>query len=64
MSQINNLNELNKGSSKMKKSVKSFNPKIRDSDRSYDIIKAHGGQIKVETKVDEGTELIIQLPFV
>ena len=31
---------------------------------SYDIIKAHGGQIKVETKVDEGTEFIIQLPFV
>ncbi len=64
MSQINNMNEFNKGSSKMKKSVKSFNPKIRDSDRSYDIIKAHGRQIKVETKVDEGTEFIIQSSFV
>ena len=29
---------------------------------SYDIIKAHGGEIKVETKVGEGSEFIIQLP--
>ncbi|MEO8713200.1 MAG: hypothetical protein ABI405_13805 [Parafilimonas sp.] len=38
----------------------------------YDIIKAHGGEIKVESKVDEGnpdkfgkdkgTECIIQIP--
>ena len=31
---------------------------------SYDIIKAHGGDIKVETKEGEGTELIVQLPAV
>jgi signal transduction histidine kinase len=38
---------------------------------SYDIIKAHGGEIsvgipseKVETKEGEGTEFIIQLPAV
>ena len=31
---------------------------------SYDIVKAHGGEIKVETKEGEGTEFIIQLPFV
>jgi len=31
---------------------------------SYDIVKAHGGEIKVETKEDEGSEFIIQLPFV
>jgi two-component system NtrC family sensor kinase len=31
---------------------------------SYDIIKAHGGEIKVETKESEGTEFIIQLPVV
>ena len=31
---------------------------------SYDIIKAHGGEIKVETKEWEGSEFIIQLPFV
>ncbi len=29
---------------------------------SYDIIKAHGGDIKVETKESEGSEFIIQLP--
>ncbi|HZW70651.1 MAG TPA: ATP-binding protein, partial [Hanamia sp.] len=28
---------------------------------SYDIVKAHGGEIKVETKEREGTEFIIQL---
>jgi len=30
---------------------------------SYDIIKAHGGEIKVETKEGEGAEFIIQLPI-
>jgi signal transduction histidine kinase len=29
----------------------------------YDIIKAHGGEIKVETKEGEGSEFIIQLPL-
>jgi signal transduction histidine kinase len=29
---------------------------------SYDIIKAHGGEIKVETKEGEGAEFIILLP--
>ena len=29
---------------------------------SYDIIKAHGGEIKVETKEHEGSQFIIQLP--
>jgi len=29
---------------------------------SYDITKAHGGEIKVETKEGEGSEFIIQLP--
>lgn len=28
---------------------------------SYDIIKAHGGELKVETKEGEGTEFIILL---
>ncbi len=31
---------------------------------SYDIVRAHGGEIKVETKEGEGTEFIIQLPVV
>ncbi|ULQ50920.1 tetratricopeptide repeat-containing sensor histidine kinase [Flavihumibacter fluvii] len=30
---------------------------------SYDIIKAHGGEIKVETKEGEGTEFNIKLPM-
>ena len=29
---------------------------------SYDIIKAHGGEIKVESKEGEGCEFVIQLP--
>jgi len=31
---------------------------------AYDIIKAHGGEIKVETREGEGSEFIIQLPVV
>lgn len=30
---------------------------------SYDIIKAHGGDIKVETKENEFTEFVIHLPI-
>jgi signal transduction histidine kinase len=30
---------------------------------SYDIIKAHGGEIKVGTKEGEGSEFVIQLPL-
>jgi signal transduction histidine kinase len=30
---------------------------------SYDIVKAHGGKIKVETQEDLGSEFIIQLPI-
>jgi signal transduction histidine kinase len=29
---------------------------------SYDIVRAHGGEIKVETEIEEGTIFIIQLP--
>ena len=31
---------------------------------AYDIVKAHGGELKVETKEGKGTEFIIQLPVV
>jgi two-component system, NtrC family, sensor kinase len=31
---------------------------------SYDIVKAHGGELKVETKGGEGSEFVIQLPIV
>ena len=30
---------------------------------SYDIVKAHGGDLKVETKEGEGSKFIIQLPI-
>lgn len=30
---------------------------------SYDIIKSHGGEIKVESKEGKGTEFTIQLPL-
>ena len=30
---------------------------------SYDIIKAHGGELKVETKEGEGSEFIVRLPI-
>ena len=31
---------------------------------SYDIVKAHGGEIKVKTTEGEGSEFVIKLPFV
>ena len=30
---------------------------------SYDIAKAHGGELKVETKEGEGSEFIVDLPL-
>jgi signal transduction histidine kinase len=30
---------------------------------SYDIVKAHGGEIRVNTKENEGSEFIIELPL-
>ena len=30
---------------------------------AYDIVKAHGGELKVETKENEGSEFVIQLPL-
>ena len=46
------------------KSVKSGNPFKFVIQTSYDIIKAHGGEIKVETREGEGAEFIIKLPVV
>ncbi len=43
------------------KSVKSINPCASVIQTSYDIIKAHGGELKVETKENEGTTFTIQL---
>ncbi len=44
------------------KSHKSYNPINHGSDNSYDIIKAHDGEIKVETKEGEFGEFVIMLP--
>ena len=61
----------------MKKSVKSVNPCLAGRQAwqsviqtSYDIVKAHGGEITVESKSGEGlpagqtgSEFIISIPF-
>jgi two-component system NtrC family sensor kinase len=44
------------------KSVKSISPIKSVIQIIYDIVKAHGGEIKVKTKEGEGSEFIIQLP--
>jgi hypothetical protein len=44
-------------------SVKSRNPWSSVIQTTNDIIKAHGGILKVESKEGEGTQLIIQLPL-
>ncbi len=44
------------------KSVQSIDPCQSVIQTFYDIVKAHGGELKVETKEGEGSEFIIQLP--
>ena len=44
------------------KSVQSINPIKSVIQTSYDIVKAHGGELKVETIQGEGSTFIIQLP--
>jgi signal transduction histidine kinase len=46
------------------KSVKSINQCKSVIQTSYDIIKAHGGEMKANSKEGEGAEFIIQLPIV
>ena len=45
------------------KSVKSLNQFKSVIQTVYDIVKAHGGELKVETKEGNGTKFIIQLPI-
>ena len=45
-----------------KKSVKSENQCKSVIQTSYDIVKAHGGESKVEAKDGKGSEFIIALP--
>jgi K+-sensing histidine kinase KdpD len=46
------------------KSVKSINPCKSVIQTGYDIVKAHGGEITVESKEGVGSDFIIQLPIV
>lgn len=46
-----------------KKSVQSKNPCKSVIQTTYDIVKAHGGELKVETKENEGSIFTIQLPL-
>lgn len=57
-------NELKYKKKIIKKSVKSINPFQSVIQISYDIVKAYGGEIKVETKEVEGSIFIIQLPII
>ena len=45
------------------KSVKSINQCKSVIQTIYDIIKAHGGELKVKTKNGEEAELIVQIPI-
>jgi hypothetical protein len=44
------------------KSVKSINPCISVIQTGYDIVKAHGGEIKIESAQGHGTTFSILLP--
>jgi len=44
------------------KSVKSINPCKSVIQTGYDIVKAHGGELKVETAEGEGSTFNIELP--
>jgi signal transduction histidine kinase len=44
------------------KSVKFFHPFKSVVQTNYDIVKAHGGELKVETKAGEGSAFFIVLP--
>ena len=44
------------------KSVQSINPFKSVMQTCYDIVKAHGGELNVETKEGEGSTFIIHLP--
>lgn len=45
------------------KSVQSINPFKSVIQTIYDIVKTHGGELRVETKEGEGSEFIISLPL-
>lgn len=46
------------------KSVKSKNPCKSVVQTIYDIVKAHGGELKVESEVGKGNKFIVTIPIV
>ena len=44
-------------------SVKSINPFKSVIQTSYDIVKTHGGELKIESKEGDGSTFIVQLPI-
>ena len=46
------------------KSVQSINPIKSVIQTTHDIVKAHGNEIKVETKQEEGSTFTIQIPII
>ncbi len=46
------------------RSVKSQNQCKSVIQTIYNIVKAHGGELKVETKEGEGSQFVIQIPIV
>ena len=46
------------------KSVQYINPIKSVIQTTHDIVKAHGGELKVETKESEGSVFTIQIPII
>ena len=68
MTRINKMEKLRfiyiEQTNRLWKSVKSSNQCKSVVQTSYDIVKAHGGELKLETKEGEGSEFIIHLPII
>ena len=68
MTRINKMEKLRfiyiEQTNRLWKSVKSSNQCKSVVQTSYDIVKAHGGELKVESQEGEGSAFTIQLPTV